>query len=319
MRMETSIAVPAGAPDASRAFAALAGALNGELKRHCYRMMGGIQDAEDCVQETLLRGWREFASLRDGAAVRPWLYSIATRVCLDALRTRRRRQTLFGPSLDEIEPGAEPWIEPWPGGSSDPERSQDIRLAFVSLLHRLSPRSRAVLLLHDGVGMTAAEAAAALGITVAAARSALQRARAMLQREQTVPPSPDGAVMNNGLADAYVDAWNAGDVGALIGLLHKDIVLTMPPWRRTFFGRNEVADFVTFVWPRYDGFRAVPLIANGQPTAAIYARRGDGSYLAHSLHVLAGTGDISEVVLYAPPLGASLFQAFGLPPSIAAG
>jgi RNA polymerase sigma-70 factor, ECF subfamily len=109
-----------------RAFSALAGAMRCELKRHCYRMMGGLQDAEDCVQETLLRGWREFASLRDGAAGRPWLYSIATRVCLDALRTRRRRQTLFGPSLDEVEPGTGPWVEPWPGGvpPSGPERGR---------------------------------------------------------------------------------------------------------------------------------------------------------------------------------------------------
>jgi RNA polymerase sigma-70 factor, ECF subfamily len=200
MRMETSIAVP----DASGAFSALAGAMRCELKRHCYRMMGGLQDAEDCVQETLLRGWREFASLRDGAAGRPWLYSIATRVCLDALRTRRRRQTLFGPSLDEVEPGTGPWVEPWPGGvpPSGPERGQDIRLAFVSLLHGLSPRARAVLLLHDGVGMTAAEAA------------------------------------DDAPVEAYVDAWNAGDVGALIGLLQRDIVLTMPPWHRTFTGRE---------------------------------------------------------------------------------
>lgn len=187
--METSIAVPdaSGAPDASGVFSALAGAMRSELTRHCYRMMGGVQDAEDCVQETLLRGWREFASLRDGAAGRSWLYSIATRVCLDALRTRRRRQTLFGPSLDEVEPGTGPWVEPWPGGvpPSGPERGQDIRLAFVSLLHGLSPRARAVLLLHDGVGMTAAEAAAALGISVAAARSALQRARTACRRRMS--------------------------------------------------------------------------------------------------------------------------------------
>src|SRR5260370_5017651 len=142
-------------------------------------MMGGVQDAEDCAKGPVLRGWREFASLCDGSAGRRWLYSIATRVCLDALRTRRRRQTLFGPSLDEVEPGTGPWVEPWPGGvpPSAPERGQDIRLAFVSLLHGLSPRARAVLLLHDGVGMTAAEAAAPLGLSVAAAPSPLQRAR----------------------------------------------------------------------------------------------------------------------------------------------
>jgi len=117
------------------------------------------------------------------------------------------------------------------------------------------------------------------------------------------------------LVEAYVDAWNAGDVGALIGLLHRDIVLTMPPWRRTFFGRDEVARFMTGVWPRYHGFRAVAVVANGQPAAAVYSRRGDTPYLPHSLHVLAGTGEICEVVLYAPPLGASLFAAFGLPPA----
>jgi RNA polymerase sigma-70 factor (ECF subfamily) len=289
--------------------------LRDELKRHCYRMMGGVQDAEDCVQETLLRGWREFAGLRDMGAGRPWLYSIATRVCLDALRTRRRRQTLFGPSLDEIEPGTEPWVEPWPGGvpPSGPERAQDIRLAFVSLLHSLSPRARAVLLLHDGVGMTAAEAAAALGISVAAARSALQRARTALPAREIV--AADDAPVEAAPVEAYVDAWNAGDVGALIGLLSRDIVLTMPPWRRTFTGRDEVARFMTGVWPRYDGFRAMAVIANGQPAVAVYTRRDGGPYLPHSLHVLAGSGQLSEVVLYAPPLGASLFAAFGLSPT----
>lgn len=310
MRMEASITVPTASAEASGAFADLAGTMRSELKRHCYRMMGGVQDAEDCVQETLLRGWREFAGLRDRAAGRPWLYSIATRVCLDALRARQRRQTLFGPSLEEIEPGTGPWVEPWPGGvpPSGPERGQDIRLAFVSLLHGLSPRARAVLLLRDGVGMTAAEAAAALGISVAAARSALQRARAAL-------PAQDVAPADAVQVEAYVNAWNAGDVDALIGLLHRDIVLTMPPWRRTFTGRDEVARFMTGVWPRYDGFRAVATIANGQPAAAIYARRDDTLHMPHSLHVLSGSGQIGEVVLYAPPLGANLFTAFGLPPT----
>ncbi len=306
MGMETSIATP----DASAAFAALADAMRGELKRHCYRMMGGVQDAEDCLQDALLRGWREFASLRDEKMGRPWLYSIATRVCLDALRTRRRRQTLFGPSLDEVEPGSGPWVEPWPGGvpPSGPERSQDIRLAFVSLLHRLSPRARAVLLLHDLVGMTAAEAAAALGISVAAARSALQRARSALPARE-VAPAIDAPV------EAYVAAWNDGDVGALVDLLRKDIVLSMPPWRRTFSGRDEVATFMRGVWPHYEGFRAVALTANGQPAAAVYCGRDGSPYLPHSLHVLAGGAEIGEMVLYAPPLGASLFAAFGLPPT----
>jgi RNA polymerase sigma-70 factor (ECF subfamily) len=143
---------------------------------------------------------------------------------------------------------------------------------------------------------------------VAAARSALQRARTAL-------PLQDVVAADDVPVEAYVDAWNAGDVGALIGLLHRDIVLTMPPWHRTFTGRDEVARFMTGVWPRYDGFRAVAVVANGQPAAAVYTRRDDAPYLPHSLHVLAGSGQVGEVILYAPPLGASLFAAFGLPPT----
>ncbi len=284
-------------------FASLSAALRAELKRHCYRMMGGVQDAEDCVQEALLRGWRDYATLRDGQAGRAWLYSIATRVCLDALRKRRRRQTLFGPSLDEAAPGTEPWVEPWPG-----DRGADIRLAFVSLLHGLSPRARAVLLLHDAVGFTAAEAAEALGLSIAAARSALQRARTALPANVLATPSD---MPLDRPVEAYVAAWNAGDLPALIGLLHQDIVMTMPPWHKTFTGRDAVAAFLTAVWPRHEGFRAAATIANGQPAAAVYTLR-DGAYRAHSLHVLDGGGAVSELVLYAPPLAAALFPAFGL-------
>lgn len=271
-------------------------------------MMGGVQDAEDCVQEALLRGWRDFAGLRDPTAGRTWLYSIATRVCLDALRTRRRRQTLFGPSLDEAEPGEELWVEPWPGDvpASGPDRGQDLRLMFVSMLHGLSPRARAAFLLHDGIGMTAREVAAALGISPAAARSALQRARSSL-------PLPEVSAPSAGTVEAYLAAWNQGDVEALIELLQTDIVLTMPPWHRTFSGRDEVERFMVSVWPRYDGFRAHGVVANGQAGAALYARRADGRFLPHSLHVLSGNDRISEIVLYAPPLGAKLFAAFGLP------
>jgi len=300
MRMEISAETPSsGAPDPSGAFAALAAAMRPELKRHCYRMMASLHDAEDCVQEALLRGWREYEGLRDKTAGRPWLYSIATRVCLDALRSRRRRQTLFGRSVDEAAPGKAPWVEPWIGEGGD-----DIRLAFVSLLHGLTPRARAALLLHDALGMTAAEVAQALGLSVAAARSALQRAR-------TQVPAPLPARIEVPV-DAYVAAWNAGDLPALIGLLHNDIVMTMPPWRKTFVGLGEVEAFMRRVWPRHDGFRAVAVTANGQPAVAVYTRTGNGPYRAHSLHLLAGQCTVRELVLYAPPLGAALFAAFGL-------
>ncbi len=312
MLMDLSATVP----DASGAFSQLVDTMVGELKRHCYRMTGGIQDAEDCVQETLLRGWREFSGLRDPTTSRSWLYSIATRVCLDALRSRRRRQTLFGPSLDEVAPGTQPWVEPWPGGPapSGPDQADDIRLIFVSLLHQLSPRARAALLLHDGVGMTTTEIATALGISTAAARSALQRARKAYpatNANAAHPMVPSGKFP----VDAYVSAWNEGDVTALISLLHRDIVMTMPPWHRTFSGRDEVAGFMTSVWPRYQGFRARALVANGQPAVALYARQAPALHLAHSLHVLGGNGQIDEIILYAPPLGASLFATFGLPPT----
>ena len=184
------------------------------------------------------------------------------------------------------------------------DRGADIRLAFVSLLHGLSPRARAVFLLHDGAGMTAAEAAQALGLTVPAARSALQRARAALP--PPAPPTPIDLPVQ-----AYVEAWNAGDLAALIGLLHQDIVMTMPPWRKTFVGREAVVAFMRMVWPYHDGFHTRMTMANGQPTLALYSRR-DGVYRAHSLHVLSGQGTVRELVLYTPPLAGSLFPQFGL-------
>jgi RNA polymerase sigma-70 factor (ECF subfamily) len=301
---------PPASADFDHRFSALVESLGAELKRHCYRMMGSPHDAEDCLQQALLLAWRGFGRLQDPAAARPWLYAVATRTCLDALRSRRRRQALFGPSLDEWAPGQEPWVEPWPGGVPDSgqETAQSIRLAFVSLLHELSPRARAVLLLHDVVGMTAAEISLALDMTQTAARSALQRARAMLAArpgQTTVKPR------NPKVVQSYLDAWNAGDVSALIGLLHRDILVTMPPWRRTFHGRAEFAPFITGVWPLYHRFRATEVQANGQSAIALFATGSDGKESPHSLHLLTVSGgQIDEIVLYAPPLGAALLQDY---------
>ena len=128
-------------------------------------------------------------------------------------------------------------------------------------------------------------------------------------------PPQEVVAADDAPVEAYVDAWNAGDVGALIGLLRRDIVLTMPPWHRTFIGRDEVARFMTGVWPRYDGFAPWPSSRTGSRSDRLYTRRDNAPYLPHSLHVLAGSGQVGEIVLYAPPLGASLFAAFGLPPT----
>ncbi len=207
--------------------------------------------------------------------------------------------------------GTEPWVEPWPGAvpPSSPDRGQDIRLAFVSLLHGLSPRARAVLLLHDGVGMTTTEAAAALGIGVAAARSALQRARTAL-------PAQDVAAADNAPVEAYVDAWNAGDVGALIepaapgrGPHHAAVA----PYVHRPRCSGKIHDW------RLAALRQLPRAWPPSPTGSRRRRSMPAAttqlHLPHSLHVLAGGGQISEAVFYVPPLGASLIAAFELPPA----
>jgi RNA polymerase sigma-70 factor (ECF subfamily) len=156
--------------------------------------------------------------------------------------------------------------------------------------------------------MTANEVSSALGLTLAAARSALQRARATLAAK---PERVAAAPSNPKLVDAYVSAWNSGDVKALIGLLHRDVVVTMPPWQRTFRGSAEFGPFLIGVWPRYFAFRAVATQANGQDAIVLFSKAKGGELTPHSLHVLGGAdGEIDEIILYAPPLGGALLAVF---------
>jgi RNA polymerase sigma-70 factor (ECF subfamily) len=271
----------------------------GELLAHCYRMLGSLQDAEDLVQETMLRAWR-FAGGYDESrgSLRTWLYRIATNACLSYLEGRQRRVLpvdLNGPSplrdIAKLEEHREiPWLEPFPdtlASSADPaadpaaviEAREAIRLAFIAALQHLPPRQRAVLILRDVLAMPAAEAAALLEMTVASVNSALQRARAQLE---AVSPSPDGAGLvqpsddtSRDLLDRYIAAFTTLDVEALKETLREDALLQMPPFPEWFLGRDAIGEFLATGFARGASFRFAPTRANGQPAVGLYRRRKD--------------------------------------------
>ncbi|HEV7663758.1 MAG TPA: RNA polymerase subunit sigma-70 [Chloroflexota bacterium] len=302
------------------------------LRVHCYRLLGSLQDAEDQTQETLLRAWRNRDSFAGRSSLRSWLYRIATNACLDELDRRGRRRLLpsmvgapsasFGPSGGPVD--ETPWLEPFPDAwldVADAEPGPDVRyetkeaigLAFVATLQNLAPRQRAVLLLRDVLGFSAQDVASLLDMTVAAANSALQRARDRLTGVQ--PPNesrlhPDA---ERALVERYVGAWERGDMAAFIGLLKSDAVFSMPPLPEWYVGRTAIAEF--FGWatgPAGPGpFRFVPTRANNSPAFGIYA--GNGEPLI--LHVIAAEKDgIASITSFMNP---ALFTSFGLAPRLA--
>lgn len=285
-------------------FEAAARDLRPALKRHCYRMTASAQEAEDCVQEAYLRAWRQLGEVRDAAALKPWLYSIATRVCLDFLRGRKRRSAVH----DELKSGGPNWVEPMVDGQDEIERRETIRLAFVSMLQTLSPRARAALILHEVLEWTAAEVAGGLAMSLPAARSLIQRARAKMERPKPVDPIP---VQSDVLA-RYMAAWEARDMEAFSGLLSRDAVYVMPPQHQMFEGRAAILAFFAYAWPFHTAMRLVPLSLNGQAGGALYVEGADG-WQPHSVHVLdVVDGRIARLTLYTPPLGPELFARFGL-------
>jgi RNA polymerase sigma-70 factor (ECF subfamily) len=249
--------------DKRRAFERLAEPLRRELKVHCYRMLGGLHDAEDAVQETYLRAWRSFDDFDGRGPFRAWAYRIATNVCLDALAGRKRAKRFLpdqrAPATLEMPDGTPAtdvaWLEPYPDSqmesvaddAPDPEARaasrQAVRLAFVAAIQQLPPRQRAVLLLCDVLGWSAAEAAGLLGGSIASINSALQRSRETLQKrdpERRAPAAPAPNAMQRELLGRYVRAWEALDVDGLVSVLKEDATYTMPPLPQWYAGRAPI-------------------------------------------------------------------------------
>ena len=302
-------------------------AYRSELLAHCYRMVGSVHEAEDLVQETMLRAWRAADRYDpDRASLRTWLYRIATNACLTVLDGRPRRPLpagLVGRSDDpdaQMLPGREiEWLQPFPdtlhGDPADVVASKDgIRLAFIAALQTLPARQRAVLILREVLQWPASDVAESLGLTVAAVNSSLQRARARLAGTRVAEErlAEPGEQAQRAALDRYVDAFQRADVAGLIRLLRDDVVLEMPPVLNWYVGRDHYGRFMERVFAmRGTDWRAVPVTANGQPAFAAYSVADVGAHQAHSLQVLTMTpAGISRNVCFADP---NLFQAFGLP------
>jgi RNA polymerase sigma-70 factor (TIGR02960 family) len=307
-----------------REFGALTERHRRELHVHCYRMLASFDEAEDAVQETLLRAWRNLDRFDEGTNFRAWLYRIATNVCLDTIRARSRRAGEVR-SLAEI-----PWLQPYPDRLLDeiaPTAEQPdavvvsretIELAFLAALQVLPPRQRAALIVRDVLGWPASETAALLDTSVAAANSALQRARASMQAhlpshrlDWSAPePSPE----ERELLDRFIDAHERCDAKAAVAIASEDIRITMPPNPKFFDGLASISVLLerAFGEEREGDWRLLPTTANRMPASGSYLRRpGDSEFRAFKLDVLrVEGGEIAEITTF----GHALFPAFGLPP-----
>ena len=301
-------------------------------------MLGSLHEAEDAVQETYLRAWRGFGNFDGSGSLRAWLYRIATNASLDAL-ARRKRMKRYLPDqhapptsgMPDGNPAADvAWLEPYPDSELDdvaddapnPEARltsrETVQLAFVAVIQQLPPRQRAVLLLCDVLGWSAAEASTLLGGSVASVNSALQRARDTLTKRYpgggaatAAPPSPG----QQQLLDRYLRAWEGHDLDSFVQLLKEDATYTMPPLPQWYAGREAIGAFFRWAWPRYGAFRLLPTAANRQPAFAAYSRAGAAApWVAHSIHVLSlEQNNISRLTFFVKPDGPRLFPAFGLP------
>lgn len=316
---------------AQEEFVARAAPFRAELIAHCYRMLGSVHDAEDLVQETYLRGWRGYQAFEERAALKTWLYRIATTACLRALENRARRVLPAGLGDGSIDPdadldaraGAHAWLEPMPdalmfrapaGPEEQVTAKQSVRLAVMTALQELPARQRAVLILRDVVQFSAAEVAELLETTPAAVNSSLQRARARLAElsvtEERMTEPADA--QRRELLDRYCAAFENADMAALTALLQEDVKLEMPPLPVWFSGRETVLRFLSrrALAPAGDVVMT-PTAANAQPAVAEYRRAADNVMRAHSIHVLTtGTAGIAGITVFLDP---GLFSAFDLP------
>jgi RNA polymerase sigma-70 factor (ECF subfamily) len=296
----------------------------GELVAYCYRMLGSFYEAEDLVQETMLRAWKARDRYDPSrASVRTWLYRIAANACLSALEGRARRPLPSGLGAPSDDPRAPltpaldiPWLQPFPDARFDTAVRADMRLALVAAMQVLPPRQRAVLVLREVLEFSAAEVAAQLGTTVAAVNSALQRARAALADagdvgDVTEPDDPGVRAV----IERYVQAFEAADVPALVRLLADEAVLEMPPVPLWYRGSRDYGLFMRRVFDlRGTGWAVRRLTANGQPALAAYAPEAGGGHRLHTLQVFTVIGArVTRNVVFADP---RVFESFGLPAQI---
>jgi RNA polymerase sigma-70 factor (ECF subfamily) len=295
-----------------------------ELQAHCYRMLGSVYDAEDALQETLLRAWRGLARFEGRSSLRSWLYTIATNTCLNQIARRPKRVLPidYGPATDPHAGPGEPlvesvWVEPYPDdrlgiedGLAGPEARYEMResleLAFIAALQHLPPNQRAVLILREVLGFSAAEVAESLDTTVASVNSALQRARKATEerlpersQQETLRSLGDEELRD--LVTRYVDAWERGDVQTVVAMLAEDATFAMPPLASWFGPRDEIAEFlVGFPLSGAWRWRGIPTRANGQTAIGFYAwDEAEGAYLPFALNVLTLRGsEISDVVAF---------------------
>jgi RNA polymerase sigma-70 factor (ECF subfamily) len=303
------------------------------LTGHCYRMLGSVADAEDAVQEAMVRAWRALERFEGRSSLRTWLYRIATRVCLDVLAARRGSRTRpmqLGPAgtteTPLIELSASRWVEPIPddlaipNGADPAERAmlrQRIRLAFVAALQHLPPRQRAVLLLAEVLGWPAAEIAESLETSVAAVNSALQRARATLSTRDLENAASPLTAEQSALVERYCDAFERYDVDSLTELLHDDATLSMPPYTLWLRGHESIARWLLGKGAGCRGSRLVPTCACGSPAFGQYRAGGPGgTYQPWSLIVLELSGNRVAAMNHFLDTGA-LFPRFGLPDHLA--
>jgi RNA polymerase sigma-70 factor, ECF subfamily len=301
-----------------------------ELTGYCYRMLGAASEAEDAVQETMIRAWRALDSFEGRSAFRSWLYRIATNVCLDMLRSqqRRARPIDLGPSspADASFLGPRmltyPWLLPIPDAQviapeGDPaevaETRETIRLAFVAALQQLPPRQRAVLILREVLRWPAADVAELLDTSVAAVNSALQRARATLaaQAGEAAAPRPPVQEAERALLADYIDAFERYDISALVALLRHDAIQSMPPYAMWLRGATVIGEWMLGPGAGCRGSRLLPTAANGAPAFGQYRVDPEGGHTAWGLQVLELTREgVAAITVFLDP---ALFPAFGLP------
>lgn len=306
------------------AFGRLVGSLRDELRAHCYRMLGSLHDAEDAVQDTMDRAWRNLERVEDPGAIRPWLFRIATNRALTIIARRGRRElpTDLSPGSPLTETA---WLEPYPdrlmgwtarlGPEARVVARESVELAFVAALQHLPARQRAILLLREVLGHSAAETADLLETTVAAVNSGLQRARKALaavrpdsSQRQTLDSLGEPALRE--IAGRYAAAWEAGDIDTIVAMLTQDAKYSMPPLPTWYAGRTSIRGFLTDVVLAHR-WRFLPAMANGQLAFGTYRWDGErAAYVPGGLDLLILRGPlVAEVVSF---LDAD-FPSFGLP------